>query len=180
MSDFRGPAFSLWQGTVETSLPHLELDMVRASLGFMILLLLALVTSSGVHAEEQKSAAATSVSTTASPVSIPNLSGTWSGEWSSQSTGHRGPMTAHFTRRCDNWYDVTFKGRFCRLIPFRYSTVLRAVAAEDGSVTLSGQKNLGLLLGTFRFTGNATACQLNARYCSKDDTGHFRLTRSTR
>ncbi len=99
------------------------------------------------------------------------LIGCWSGEWRSCSTGHRGPMTADFCRlRCD-CYEVTFKGRFCKLIPFRYKAILHASVGEDGSVVLTGSKNLGLLFGTFRFRGSVDGCRLHANYCSKDDTG---------
>ncbi|MFO1002365.1 MAG: hypothetical protein U0936_18715 [Planctomycetaceae bacterium] len=110
-------------------------------------------------------------------VELPSLCGEWSGEWCSQSTGHRGPMKATFCRLNCNQYEVTFMGRFCSLIPFRYKAVLTATPGENGQVVLTGSKNLGLLFGTFRFRGSATDCRIVANYCSKDDRGQFRMSR---
>lgn len=113
-------------------------------------------------------------------VELPDLRGEWSGEWCSRSTGHRGPMKATFCRINCNQYEVTFKGRFCTLIPFRYTAILTASPGAEGQVVLTGSKNLGLLFGTFRFQGSANDCRINANYCSKDDRGHFRLARISR
>jgi len=107
-----------------------------------------------------------------------DLSGTWTGQWGSQSTGHEGPMTATFCRLNNSQYSVTFTGKFCALIPFRYKAVLAAQQNADGSVSLSGSKNLGLLFGTFRFQGTASGNQFHATYRSKSDCGNFRMTRS--
>lgn len=109
-----------------------------------------------------------------------NLCGTWSGKWCSQSNGHNGPMKAEFRQVCRNQYEVTFNGRFCRLIPFRYKAKLHATQNEDGTVSLHGSKNLGLLFGTFSFRGTVTGNQLNARYWSDQDCGTFRLTKNCR
>lgn len=107
----------------------------------------------------------------------PDLSGCWSGRWCSRSTGHEGPMTAEFCRiGCDR-YDVTFKGRFCLLIPFQYRAVLCATCGDDGRVHLSGSKRLGPLLGTFSFRGTSDGQQFRATYCSKDDSGTFTMQR---
>lgn len=109
-----------------------------------------------------------------------NLCGTWSGQWCSQSTGHNGPMKAEFRRLCGDQYEVTFNGRFCRLIPFRYKAVLHARQNDDGTVSLHGSRNLGLLFGTFSFRATTDGNQLNARYWSEQDIGTFRLTRNCR
>ena len=109
--------------------------------------------------------------------SAPDLSGRWTGTWSSQSTGHQGPMTAEFCRVNDSQYAVSFTGKFCAIIPFRYKATLNAKHNPDGSVQLSGSRHLGLLFGTFRFQGIVTDNRFQATYCSKDDTGNFRLTR---
>ncbi|MEI7699595.1 MAG: hypothetical protein WCK86_07360 [Planctomycetia bacterium] len=107
-----------------------------------------------------------------------DLTGTWDGQWSSRSTAHKGPMTATFCRLDNGQYSVTFTGKFCALIPFRYKAVLVAKQHPDGSVSLHGSKNLGPLFGTFRFKGTVTGNQFHANYSSKSDTGAFRMTRS--
>lgn len=45
----------------------------------------------------------------------PNLSGSWSGNWISDGSGHKGPMKATFRSTGNDSYEVTFSGRFLRL-----------------------------------------------------------------
>lgn len=73
-------------------------------------------------------------------------------------------------------YEVHFAGRFCKVIPFRYSIVMAAVES-DGIVHLSGCKNLGRLFGTFTFDAEATSSQFTAHYGSRRDVGQFTLSR---
>src|SRR5689334_6971319 len=56
-----------------------------------------------------------------------DLSGPWVGSWQSDGTGHRGPLRATFTRINNTQYQVTFRGRFFKVIPFRYSLVLNVI-----------------------------------------------------
>lgn len=109
-----------------------------------------------------------------------DLSGTWSGQWCSQSTGHRGPMKAQFCRINSCQYEVTFSGRFCKLIPFRYKAILCASVGDDGCVHLRGSKNLGFLFGTFNFSGTASESRFDARYWASSDCGTFTLSRCCR
>lgn len=108
------------------------------------------------------------------------LSGVWSGKWSSQSTGHSGPMNADFRRLNSCQYEVTFTGKFCKLIPFRYRTVLHSTIDADGVVQLTGSRYLGPLVGTFRFRGTVNGNCLTARYWSEDDCGTFTMNRCCR
>jgi hypothetical protein len=117
---------------------------------------------STIAAESQNSA----------PVS---LAGRWRGTWHSDSTGHKGPMQAHFRCAGTGRWEVVFRGRFCALIPFQYSAVLREQTSADGTVTLSGSRNLGPLLGTFQFRGTVSGGRLNARWWSKKESGSFVL-----
>lgn len=105
-----------------------------------------------------------------------DLSGCWSGTWESCQTGHRGPLHAQFVRLDENHYEVFFRGRFFKLVPFRYSTVMQAVE-QDGVVHLSGSKYLGRLVGTFSFAAAANDCHFSASYNSCDDSGLFKLSR---
>ncbi|MCY2969544.1 MAG: hypothetical protein NTZ30_02600 [Planctomycetota bacterium] len=54
----------------------------------------------------------------------PNLSGSWSGNWISDGSGHKGPMKAVFRSVGTDSYEVTFSGRFFKFIPFRYKVTL--------------------------------------------------------
>jgi len=107
----------------------------------------------------------------------PNLAGVWRGHWHSDSTGHKGPMRADFECAGRGRWKVVFRGRFCALIPFQYSAVLFEEQKADGTVTLSGSRSLGPLLGNFYFRGTVSGGRLNARWWSKKESGSFVLAR---
>jgi hypothetical protein len=110
-------------------------------------------------------------------VRIPDLSGEWCGNWQSCTSGHKGPMRATFCRTCDGNYQVTFVGRFCMLIPFRYTTNLTVTGYTDGVVYMSGSQNLGPIFGTFSYNACANDCQFASGYSSRKDQGQFVLSR---
>lgn len=91
-------------------------------------------------------------------------------------TPHRGPISAEFVRFDADRYEVFFRGRFFKVLPFRYSVVMTA-SEQDGVVHLSGSQYLGRMAGTFSFQAAATDCQFNANYSSCKDYGKFTLTR---
>ena len=105
------------------------------------------------------------------------LAGRWRGTWHSDSTDHKGPMQASFECAGPGRWRVVFRGRFCALIPFQYSAVLSEQRNADGTVTLSGSRNLGPLFGTFHFRGTVSYGQLNARWWSKKESGSFVLAK---
>ena len=106
-----------------------------------------------------------------------NLAGKWKGTWLSGSTGHKGPMQADFRSAGAGRWEVVFRGRFCALIPFQYSAILRESRGPDGTLQLSGNKNLGPLFGTFHFNGTVQNGQLDARWWSQKESGQFLLKR---
>lgn len=108
--------------------------------------------------------------------SAADLSGSWSGQWDSLSTGHSGPLSASFTRINESQYQVDFRGRFLKVIPFRYSVVLNAVDEGD-TVRLSGDNYLGRRYGWFHYEAVVAGDCFNANYTSCKDDGQFRLTR---
>lgn len=110
------------------------------------------------------------------PVHVPNLCGEWCGSWLSYCTGHKGPIRATFCRLDNCRYEVRFRGRFCKLIPFCYSATLRVTGYKDGRVYLAGSKPLPLF-GTFTFSAWATDRQFVAGYSAEDDRGQFVMTR---
>jgi len=105
-----------------------------------------------------------------------DLSGCWTGTWQSCVTPHKGPLNAEFVRLDVNTYEVFFRGRFFKVLPFKYSVVMTA-AEQNGVVYLSGSKHLGRMFGTFSFRAAASDRQFNANYTSCKDSGCFRLTR---
>lgn len=109
-----------------------------------------------------------------------DLSGSWTGSWVSQTTGHSGPMRAEFTRCGDSQYRVDFAGRFMKILPFRYSVTLDVVEAHGDCITLAGSSYLGRMFGTFTYQASADACRFTANYCSKKDRGQFQMSRVTR
>src|SRR5262245_10812117 len=107
-----------------------------------------------------------------------DLSGCWSGTWASCQTRHKGTLNAEFVRISENEYEVFFRGRFFKVLPFKYSVVMTAVE-QDGVVQLSGSQSLGRMFGTFTFVAVATDCQFSANYYSCKDDGRFEMTRCT-
>jgi hypothetical protein len=106
-----------------------------------------------------------------------DLSGNWSGQWKSYTSGHEGPLDASFCRVGDNRYRVTFSGRFFKIIPFRYQVTLRVVSDDGASVRLAGSSYLGRIYGTFTYCAMATASSFVSRYDSCRDDGKFVLGR---
>ena len=105
-----------------------------------------------------------------------DLSGNWTGHWKSCETGHTGPLKAKFCRVDACHYEVTFCGRFFKVLPFRYKVKLRVVQEGD-TVRLEGCQELGRLMGVYRYSATATRCVFHSRYTSKDDRGYFHLER---
>lgn len=112
----------------------------------------------------------------ASPALAVDLSGTWTGSWSSCKTNHQGPLSATLTKIDETAYCAEFRGRFLAIMPFRYTTTLHVV--EEGDVVaLSGSSYLGRLFGTFTFSAVATETTFDANYSSKRDCGKFAMTK---
>ena len=70
-----------------------------------------------------------------------------------------------------------FKGRFAKIIPFRYRTTMTITGVGDGVATLVASRRLGPVLGTFAMTAVATPTTFEAEFSSKNDCGRFVLTR---
>lgn len=87
-------------------------------------------------------------------------------------------MRARFCRLCNGNYEVTFCGRFCKLIPFRYKTTLNVTGYTDGVVYMSGSHNLGPVFGTFTYNAWANDCQFVSSYTAgSKDQGQFSLSK---
>ncbi len=86
-------------------------------------------------------------------------------------------MQATFCQVCPTQYQVTFRGRFFKFIPFRYTVTLDVVGYEHDRVLLAGNHKLGPIMGTFSYSAYATATEFVANYHSKQDNGQFRMSR---
>jgi len=106
-----------------------------------------------------------------------NLSGHWRGYWEDFRSGHSGPLKGDFCRLDASRYQVKFRGRFFKIIPFRYSVILHVVGEEDGKLLLSGQSYLGRRQGTFYYQGWASDTQFVANFHSCKYQGRFVLSR---
>lgn len=106
-----------------------------------------------------------------------DLTGCWSGSWRSCQTGHKGVLNATFTKCGDDAYSVHFRGRFFKIMPFRYTVTLRVVEETEEGVVLQGSSYLGRLAGTFNYRATVTDCKFVANYSSCKDSGLFTMTR---
>ena len=120
---------------------------------------------------------ANSIAEAQQPVPTPDLTGNWSGHWESCKNGHRGPLSARFCKTDDGHYEVVFRGRFFKVVPFRYATTLTVTGYVGDRVFLSASKRLGPVLGSFSMDADATASDFTARFTSRDDNGLFVLRR---
>jgi len=118
-----------------------------------------------------------SLSNSQEKASAPNLAGSWSGNWFSDGSGHKGPMKAVFKSLGSDSYEVTFSGRFLKIIPFRYKATLMVTGKEGEKLILTGSQKL-LGFGTFEYNALADEGSFKANYSSKKDNGRFELYRS--
>ena len=101
--------------------------------------------------------------------------GRWRGGWSSQSTGHKGPLRAKIRSVDADTYRAVFVGRFAGIVPFIYPTTLHRVAGSCDCYTSSQRLPL---LGTYRMTASVTPQRFYATFGSSKDQGTFDMRRS--
>lgn len=100
--------------------------------------------------------------------------GRWRGSWTSQSTGHRGPLRARVRAVDANTYRALFAGRFAGVIPFVYPATLKRVPGSSACFQTSTRLPL---LGEYRMTAHVSPQRFYARYSSARDHGVFDLSR---
>ena len=101
--------------------------------------------------------------------------GSWRGGWSSQSTGHKGPLRARIRPIDSNTYRAVFAGRFAGVVPFIYPAKLERVPGSCHCYTSSQRLPL---LGTYRMTATVSSQRFYATFGSKKDAGTFDMRRS--
>ncbi|MCG8651488.1 MAG: hypothetical protein MI861_16725 [Pirellulales bacterium] len=100
--------------------------------------------------------------------------GSWRGSWTSQSTGHRGPLRARIRPAGPDAYRAVFVGRFAGVVPFVYPAKLdRVPGTGNGYQT---RQRLPLL-GEYQMTATVTSGRFDAVYHSRRDQGRFNLRR---
>ena|SRR5437762_3579620 len=105
-----------------------------------------------------------------------DLTGCWRGTWDDCKSGHSGPLRATFSKCDDQHYRAVFVGRFFKVIPFRFTTLLDVTGREEDKLLLAGESRLGPF-GTFRYNAEATTTDFTAHYSSRRYKGQFLLQR---
>lgn len=106
-----------------------------------------------------------------------NPTGTWKGEWRSNSTGHRGPMRVVITPSSKGTYQARFTGRFAAVIPFAYRAELVPTKRTDGSTVLTSSKKLGPILGSYQMQTQVQGNALSGQFQAAGDKGSIQMQR---
>ncbi len=97
--------------------------------------------------------------------------GSWRGSWSSQTTGHRGPLKARIRQTSNDTYRAIFVGRFAGVIPFIYPAKLERVKGTCDCYTSSQR------IGSYRMTATVTPNRFHANFQGRKDSGTFDMSR---
>lgn len=116
----------------------------------------------------------TALSFAASHLQAASPAGQWRGSWSSQSTGHSGPLRAHIRPSGDDTYRALFVGRFAGVVPFVYPTRLKPVPGTCDRYSSSQRLPF---LGTYKMTATVTHNRFQATFQGRDDRGSFNMSR---
>jgi len=103
-----------------------------------------------------------------------NPSGVWRGQWTSQSSGHRGALAAKIRPAGPDHYKATFYGRFAVVIPFFYRTTLDRI---PGTADMYYSAKKMPLLGTYETTARISGNSFRADFVGKKDRGVFEMRR---
>lgn len=103
-----------------------------------------------------------------------NPSGVWRGQWSSQTSGHRGALGVKIRQAGPDHYQATFYGRFAVVIPFVYRTTLDRI---PGTTDMYYSAKRMPLLGTYETTAHITGNHFRADFVGRKDRGVFEMRR---
>lgn len=106
-----------------------------------------------------------------------NPTGTWKGQWRSESTGHSGPMRVVITPSNRGTYQARFTGRFAAIIPFAYRAELVPVQSSDGTTRLTSSKKLGPILGDYQMQTQVVGGTLSGGFQAAGDRGSILMQR---
>ena len=108
---------------------------------------------------------------------LENLSGTWSGTWNSEISGHEGPLKAKFAVSDKDVVSARFTGRFFKIVPFKFNVKLNVISQKDGVTKLSGKHDLGRALGTYHYDVTYKGNEFVAKYHTDKDKGVFQVNK---
>jgi len=103
--------------------------------------------------------------------------GRWTGEWISDTSGHRGELKCLLSPAGAGLYRAFFYARYSKLFRVGYTTEMK-VERTGGKTLLHGEEDLGALAGgKYRCEGELQEAELTCHYSCKYDQGSFRLKR---
>lgn len=100
----------------------------------------------------------------------------WKGNWTSDTTGHKGPLKASVTQEGPESYKARFTGRFAGVVPFMYTSKMHVTGVENGRVHLAADRKLPMF-GQFNTRAVIDGDRFDATYQAKKDQGSFRMER---
>jgi hypothetical protein len=103
--------------------------------------------------------------------------GVWRGQWTSNSTGHRGPMRVAIRPGSNGTYQAHFSGRFLVVIPFMYNTTLVPSRDANGNLTLSASKRLGPRMGNYTMQNVIVGNRMQGSFSAAGDRGNVTMNR---
>ena len=105
------------------------------------------------------------------------LSGCWEGRWYGCTDGLQGTVKAQITKCNDHCYRAVFTGRAFKVMPYRYTAMLKAHRDEEtGKICFKCTRKLPIW-GCYWMRGSADGCQFFARYNTDDHVGYFKMKR---
>jgi hypothetical protein len=103
------------------------------------------------------------------------LEGRWEGHWISEVNGHHGRLRC-LVSKDGEVYQARFHAKYMKVLSFGYTIPLKAAATDDG-YKFSGEADLGVMGGIYRYEGHADATNFFSTYSSKYDHGTFQMQR---
>lgn len=103
--------------------------------------------------------------------------GVWRGEWTSGSTGHRGPMRVAVRPKSNGTYQAKFTGRFMVVVPFAYKVDMQRSFDSQGHVQYVASKKLGPLLGSYTMNTVIIGSQWVGSFQAAGDRGSINMRR---
>jgi hypothetical protein len=105
------------------------------------------------------------------------LSGPWTGKWSSTASGHEGKLQCVITKKSESEYDAHYHANYKKILSFSY-TVPMKVTRTGTSYKFSGEADLGKMAGgAYTYVGAANGTNFISTYDCESDHGKFEMTR---
>lgn len=86
-------------------------------------------------------------------------------------------MQAQVIRQCGDQLEVKFRGRFAKVIPFRYKAKLTVVHQQQGLTVIAGSRRIGPG-GSFQYYGQLTDSCFTGTYSSRRYQGGWSMSKT--